>query len=189
MPKACAVLDGPEVSMTVLGDEVDTGVSAPSARPVLPQPHAAKVVPVDRVVRQELPADALKLPAPPNRVGVKSAQKITERSRGQPFTRAARRSSATISATSDIRTAISVPARQLPGGQVWRPGGYRGRRGFSWCALPLTGGPTSLPLPLPGPSAFPQRPPCQLGSGQTKSQATCVTNGSRLAGRDARASR
>jgi hypothetical protein len=129
MPKACAVLDGPEVSMTVLGDEVDTGVSAPSARPVLPQPHAAKVVPVDRVVRQELPADALKLPAPPNRVGVKSAQKITERSRGQPFTRAARRSSATISATSDIRTAISVPARQLPGGQVWRPGGYRGRRG------------------------------------------------------------
>ena len=67
------------MSVTVLGDEVDTGVSAPSARPLLPQPHAAKVARVDRVVRQEPLADALKLLAPPSRVGVKPAQQITER--------------------------------------------------------------------------------------------------------------
>jgi hypothetical protein len=90
----------------VFGDEVDTGVNIPSARPVFPEPHVVKLARVKRVVRQVPLADALKLPAPPNRIEIESAQKITERSHGQPFTQAARRSSATISATSDIRTAI-----------------------------------------------------------------------------------
>ena len=49
----------------VLGDQVDTGVSAPAATPVIPQPHPAKLMRVDRVVRQEPLADALKLFAPP----------------------------------------------------------------------------------------------------------------------------
>ena len=72
-------LDRPQVSVTVLGDQVDTGVSAPPARPVLPQPHAAQLVRVDRVMRQEPLADALKLPAPPTWVGVTPTQQITER--------------------------------------------------------------------------------------------------------------
>jgi hypothetical protein len=64
----------------VLGDQVDTGVSAPAARPVIPQPHPAKLVRVDRVVRQEPVADVRKLHAPPNLLGVQPAQQITERS-------------------------------------------------------------------------------------------------------------
>ena len=35
----------------VLGDQVDTGVSAPSARPLIPEPHMAELVGVDGVMR------------------------------------------------------------------------------------------------------------------------------------------
>jgi len=73
-------LDRPQVPFMVLGDQVDTGVSAPAARPVIPQPHPAKLVRVDRAVRQESLADTRKLPAPPNLLGVQPAQQITERS-------------------------------------------------------------------------------------------------------------
>jgi hypothetical protein len=67
------------VSVTVFGDEVDAGVSAPSVWPVSPEPYSAKLVRLYRVVRQEPLADALKLRAPPKWVGVQPADEITER--------------------------------------------------------------------------------------------------------------
>ena len=60
------------MSVTVLGDQVDTRLGAPPAGPLIPEPYAVKLVRVDRVVRQE-PLDALKLFAPPIPVGVKPA--------------------------------------------------------------------------------------------------------------------
>ena len=65
------------------GPRVDAGVSAPSARPLIPQPHPAQLVRVDRIVRQKPLAEALKLPAPPNWVRVTPAQQITERRHDQ----------------------------------------------------------------------------------------------------------
>ena len=73
-------LNRPQLPATVFGDQVDTGVSAPAARPVIPPPDPAKLMRVDRVVRQEPLADTRKLPAPPNLLGVQPAQQITERS-------------------------------------------------------------------------------------------------------------
>ena len=78
-------LDRPQTPANVFGHKVDTGVSAPPARPVFPQPNLAKLACVFGIVRQVPLANALKLPAPPNWVGVKSAQEISERGHAQPF--------------------------------------------------------------------------------------------------------
>ena len=60
----------------VLGDQVDTGVTAPSARPAtLPQPHAAKFMLVDRVVGEEPLTDVLELLASDPGSGSKRANR------------------------------------------------------------------------------------------------------------------
>jgi hypothetical protein len=87
---------------------------------------------VHRVVHQEPLADALKLPAPPNRIEATPAQQITERrhdneSKGQELV-----------ATSEKFPELSViSARRLPGillsggveGVAPTPARYRGRHG------------------------------------------------------------
>lgn len=46
-------LDRPQVSVTVLGDQVDTRISAPTARSLIPQPDPAQLARVDRLVGEE----------------------------------------------------------------------------------------------------------------------------------------
>ena len=60
----CLGLDGPQAAVAVLGHQVDTGVSAPPAGPVVPQPDGLQLMLVDRVVLEEPLADLLELPTP-----------------------------------------------------------------------------------------------------------------------------
>ena len=152
---------------TVLGDEVDTGVSAPSSGPLIPQPHPAKLTRVHPLVRQEPPADALKLPTPPNWVGVTPAQQISERHNDRETKRS--RTCASIGSsrrpgyehTDEGGSLVLAAPRQIP---VESRSTYSERRADCGGGLPVAlhptsegrlvgvelGGPTELPAGLPG---------------------------------------
>ena len=79
-------------AVVFLGDQVDTGVGAPVARPIRPQPDLSKLAPVLRCVLQVPGTDTLELVAAPSGIGIELGKETGEAQGpdGNPLSFAAR---------------------------------------------------------------------------------------------------